>query len=137
MPQGKTGSNAIKYEQKVCIHVRMVGQGPGRESSELTEPKSRPPRGNPKLEEQSVGGGVAFSPGIPNAQQIRFPGEFTKPPVNTNKGRRNKPWLQPQGSIIPTNQHRNSGGNCHIPRAIGNQKYWPTTTTMINIRETL
>ena len=41
--------------------------------------------------------------------------------VNTNKGRLNKPWLQPQGSIIPTNQHRNPGGKCHIPWAIGNQ----------------
>jgi hypothetical protein len=41
--------------------------------------------------------------------------------VNTKKGRLNKPWLQPQGSIIPTNQHRNPGGKCHIPWAIGNQ----------------
>ena len=82
----KTGSNAIRDEQKVCIYVRMVGQAPGRESSELTEPESRPPRGNPKLEEQSVGGSVALSPGIPDAQQIRFPGESTKPPVVKGAG---------------------------------------------------
>ena len=82
----KTGSNAIRDEQKVCIHVRMVGQAPGRESSELTEPESRPPRGNPKLEEQSVGGSVALSPGIPDVQQIRFPGESTKPPVVKGAG---------------------------------------------------
>ena len=82
----KTGSNAIRDEQKVCIHVRMVGQAPGRESSELAEPESRPPRGNPKLEEQSVGGSVALSPGIPDAQQIRFPGESTKPPVVKGAG---------------------------------------------------
>jgi hypothetical protein len=32
---------------KVCKHVSMVGLAPGRESSLLTEPVSRPPRGNP------------------------------------------------------------------------------------------
>ena len=81
MPLKKTGSR-----QKVCEQVSMVGLAPGRESSVLTEPVSRPPRGNPKLEERSVGGSVALSPCIPDAQHTKFPGEFPKPPAVRGTG---------------------------------------------------
>ena len=55
MPLKTTGSR-----QKVCKHVSMVSLAPGHGSSVLAEPEGRSPRGNPKLEEQSVGGGVAL-----------------------------------------------------------------------------
>ena len=81
MPLKDTGSS-----QKVCTQVSMMGLEPGRESSALTEPVNRPSRGNPKLEEQSVGGSVALSPRSPDVQQTRFPGGSTKPPVVEGTG---------------------------------------------------
>ena len=81
MPWKTAGSR-----QKVRKNVSMVTMAPGHGSSVLAEPEGRSPRGNPKLEEQSVGGGVALLPGSPDAQQIRFPGESTKPPVVKGAG---------------------------------------------------
>ena len=72
--------------QKVSINVRMVSLAPGCKSSELTAPEGRPPRGDPKLEEQSVGGGAALSPCIPDAQHTRLPGGSPKPPVLRGTG---------------------------------------------------
>ena len=77
---------AGRCDQKVSIKISMVSLEPGNKSSELVEPERRPSRVFPKLEEQSVGGSAALSPGIPDAQQIRFPGESTKPPVVEGAG---------------------------------------------------
>ena len=81
MPWKTAGSR-----QKVRKNVSMVTLASGNGSSVFAEPEGRSPRGNPKLEEQSVGGGVALLPGSPDAQQIRFPGESTKPPVVKGAG---------------------------------------------------
>ena len=72
--------------QKVSINVRMVSLEPGNKSSELVVPERRPSRVYPKLEEQSVGGGVALAPRSPDAQQTRLPGGSPSPPVLSEKG---------------------------------------------------
>jgi hypothetical protein len=70
-----TMSKTTGANQTVSIKVSMVSLEPEYKSSELVVPERRPSRGDPKLEEQSVGGGVALPPCImPDAQQIRLLG---------------------------------------------------------------
>ena len=81
-----TMSKTTGAHQKVSINVSMVSLEPEYKSSELVVPERRPSRVYPKLEEQSVGGGDALPPCIPDAQQIRLPGGSPKPPVLSDKG---------------------------------------------------
>ena len=90
MPAHYDPKNLSPFMHKYCSDYPPLGPAKPTPRGVLVKNKSsllkKKSRVYPKLEEQSVGGGDALPPCIPDAQQIRLPGGSPKPPVLSEKG---------------------------------------------------